>query len=98
MQTRYEIVLWLQFSRVLLRSAHVCCQAEDGIRDWSVTGVQTCALPISRREVLLPHNRHPRLAGHSSEGMLNGGAAHDEGAGGEGIHGVGSAHIDHVPI
>src|SRR5262249_61331359 len=27
-------------------------QAEDGIRDWSVTGVQTCALPISdRRQV-----------------------------------------------
>src|SRR5262249_39645722 len=26
-------------------------QAEDGIRDWSVTGVQTCALPILR---LLP--------------------------------------------
>src|SRR5438093_8782675 len=24
-------------------------QAEDGIRDWSVTGVQTCALPISFR-------------------------------------------------
>src|SRR5262249_60060046 len=23
---------------------------EDGIRDWSVTGVQTCALPISWRE------------------------------------------------
>ena len=23
-----------------------CFQAEDGIRDWSVTGVQTCALPI----------------------------------------------------
>src|SRR5262249_56519887 len=22
-------------------------QGEDGIRDWSVTGVQTCALPIS---------------------------------------------------
>src|SRR5438046_5467835 len=21
-------------------------QAEDGIRDWSVTGIQTCALPI----------------------------------------------------
>src|SRR5262249_58237208 len=31
-------------------------QAEDGIRDWSVTGVQTCALPISP----------PRLAGNSS--------------------------------
>src|SRR5258706_1839531 len=30
---------------------HYSCfffQAEDGIRDWSVTGVQTCALPISR--------------------------------------------------
>src|SRR5215213_3646663 len=24
-------------------------QAEDGIRYWSVTGVQTCALPISER-------------------------------------------------
>src|SRR5262249_58539723 len=24
-------------------------QAEDGIRDWSVTGVQTCALPILSR-------------------------------------------------
>src|SRR5262249_57959645 len=24
-------------------------QAEDGIRDWSVTGVQTCALPIAHR-------------------------------------------------
>src|SRR5262249_59416384 len=27
-------------------------QAEDGIRDWSVTGVQTCALPISQRAAL----------------------------------------------
>src|SRR3989339_1419293 len=26
-------------------------QAEDGIRDWSVTGVQTCALPICRRRL-----------------------------------------------
>src|SRR5262249_59667962 len=25
----------------------VFLQAEDGMRDWSVTGVQTCALPIS---------------------------------------------------
>src|SRR5258706_11941478 len=28
-------------------------QAEDGIRDWSVTGVQTCALPILPRGELL---------------------------------------------
>src|SRR5438046_3782698 len=27
--------------------SHFFFQAEDGIRDWSVTGVQTCALPIS---------------------------------------------------
>src|SRR3989339_1439401 len=25
-------------------------QAEDGIRDWSATGVQTCALPIRSEE------------------------------------------------
>src|SRR5690606_16884809 len=31
-------------------------QAEDGIRGFHVTGVQTCALPISRQEYL---SRHP---------------------------------------
>src|SRR5258706_10759408 len=30
-------------------SVYFFFQAEDGIRDWSVTGVQTCALPILRR-------------------------------------------------
>src|SRR6266508_5673511 len=39
-------------------------QAEDGIRDGHVTGVQTCALPISghftRRGVLGEHRRIPR--------------------------------------
>src|SRR5262249_57373824 len=29
------------------------CQAEDGMRHWSVTGVQTCALPIWTAPVLL---------------------------------------------
>src|SRR5258706_13343837 len=37
-------------------------QAEDGIRDWSVTGVQTCALPISSsssgRTALPPSHPH----------------------------------------
>src|SRR5256885_11870525 len=28
------------------------CQAEDGIRDYKVTGVQTCALPISVASVI----------------------------------------------
>src|SRR5258706_8033118 len=40
-------------------------QAEDGIRDWSVTGVQTCALPISselaRRSLLSPPGIAKRL-------------------------------------
>src|SRR5262249_59153451 len=48
-------------------------QAEDGIRDWSVTGVQTCALPIfvrstsrrpscpSRAEPHLPRNERALL-------------------------------------
>src|SRR5256886_11488800 len=41
------------FSPVFRRaSIFICCffffQAEDGIRDLTVTGVQTCALPISR--------------------------------------------------
>src|SRR5258706_5745119 len=40
----------LDFSRLLF-----FFQAEDGIRDWSVTGVQTCAFLISSRR------RHTRL-------------------------------------
>src|SRR5439155_12894200 len=38
-------------------------QAEDGIRDGHVTGVQTCALPISRIRALRPRafaRVHPR--------------------------------------
>src|SRR5256884_3957765 len=39
------------------RGYSICCicfffQAEDGIRDVAVTGVQTCALPISLLETL----------------------------------------------
>src|SRR5205085_5021034 len=35
-----------EFSGVLSRSVFFFFQAEDGIRDLTVTGVQTCALPI----------------------------------------------------
>src|SRR5829696_2710260 len=35
-------------------------QAEDGIRYWSVTGVQTCALPICPRERRLPSSTRRR--------------------------------------
>src|SRR5438046_9526886 len=39
---RFRASVWL-----LIVSFIFFFQAEDGIRDWSVTGVQTCALPIA---------------------------------------------------
>src|SRR5690606_39793910 len=41
-------------------------QAEDGIRDFHVTGVQTCALPIST---------HTQITSHLRPGELRDGAA-----------------------
>src|ERR1019366_5328071 len=38
-------------------------QAEDGIRDWSVTGVQTCALPISEERRAVPFEALGELGG-----------------------------------
>src|SRR4051795_8520238 len=35
-----------------------CCQAEDGIRDERVTGVQTCALPIEEHTSELQSHSH----------------------------------------
>src|SRR6266516_6653259 len=44
-------------------------QAEDGIRDRTVTGVQTCALPISKRKGLaVVVWSYPRGSGISKEG------------------------------
>src|SRR2546430_12021489 len=42
-------------------------QAEDGIRDLTVTGVQTCALPISR--LFVCHNPHGSFAPTWSAGL-----------------------------
>src|SRR2546430_11169369 len=42
------VEIWRYFSLVLI-VVFFFFQAEDGIRDLTVTGVQTCALPISRR-------------------------------------------------
>src|SRR5690625_6112764 len=39
-------------------------QAEDGIRDGHVTGVQTCALPIY---VIIGHNERRRLQGETDQ-------------------------------
>src|SRR5205807_7395415 len=50
--------------------------AEDGIRDYKVTGVQTCALPIYKwslliiRDMMFGNRRHYReLLGGSEEGI-----------------------------
>src|SRR5438093_5589700 len=43
-------------------------QAEDGIRDWSVTGVQTCALPIYARSAIRPVRPARGAAGRGSGG------------------------------
>src|SRR5437773_6177062 len=45
---------------VLKRFSFFFFQAEDGIRDRDVTGVQTCALPIWRGRVR-PRGRRPRV-------------------------------------
>src|SRR5207237_3206737 len=67
----------------------VLFQAEDGIRDSSVTGVQTCALPIfarslpeADREHVLIRERSAFAAGGESRrhpgGRPRGGSSHDE--------------------
>src|SRR2546426_1757405 len=43
-------------------------QAEDGIRDYKVTGVQTCALPISARIPLTPDENLVEAMGSSAAG------------------------------
>src|SRR5690606_7573743 len=40
-------------------------QAEDGIRDFHVTGVQTCALPISSANPMISVYRRPRVAANT---------------------------------
>src|SRR5699024_11984696 len=40
-------------------------QAEDGIRDRNVTGVQTCALPICTTITAAPVNRQPAALPHT---------------------------------
>src|SRR5688572_32771115 len=53
---------------MLLNSRFFFFQAEDGIRDLTVTGVQTCALPISKganATVTICHTGTPNLAEHT---------------------------------
>src|SRR5437016_10721141 len=45
-------------------------QAEDGIRDWSVTGVQTCALPICKPRLPFSKGVQVRAVRISTENRL----------------------------
>src|SRR5256885_6983728 len=66
-------------SGVLLRVVSFFFQAEDGIRDYKVTGVQTCALPISTSSRVTwtpgpqggssPNGHGPKRKGTSAELM-----------------------------
>src|SRR6266481_9087180 len=57
--------LFFFFSVMYFNCLFFFCQAEDGIRVGTVTGVQTCALPIwfcfQTRMVRLPALTHPLL-------------------------------------
>src|SRR5262249_59057465 len=50
-------------------------QAEDGIRDWSVTGVQTCALPISHKTVIHMMLSPVQPVGALAQGLSSAGSA-----------------------
>src|SRR2546430_16035157 len=50
--------------RLITISTFFFFQAEDGIRDLTVTGVQTCALPISRDHLARGRGRHARPNQH----------------------------------
>src|SRR2546430_12103050 len=63
--------------RRALSPDRVFFQAEDGIRDLTVTGVQTCALPISSRVGnLSPNWFDPKY--WEARGELDGGARSEE--------------------
>src|ERR1019366_8300896 len=58
-------------------------QAEDGMRDWSVTGVQTCALPISEPMRILVVEDDKKIASFVVNGLKQSGYAADHSADGE---------------
>src|SRR5207245_5735309 len=50
-------VICLTFAFLMIMDYFFFFQAEDGIRDATVTGVQTCALPILHTSLLLVRRR-----------------------------------------
>src|SRR2546427_1257193 len=54
----FPVVLWFLAGAEACRRLFFFFQAEDGIRDLTVTGVQTCALPILRGRGILGRDGH----------------------------------------
>src|SRR2546430_1662179 len=73
-------------------------QAEDGIRDLTVTGVQTCALPISQGRASV---RRPRGARESrvprAHGVGRGGSGHSAARVGAGRARAAAVRVPHAP-
>src|SRR2546426_9122828 len=71
MERLYKALVCREKSSVSpLLSSFFFFQAEDGIRDYKVTGVQTCALPISRDTVTLVPYRALEAGEFSQVGEL----------------------------
>src|SRR2546430_4420532 len=82
-RTGKRCVLGAPKRRLLHKWSFFFFQAEDGIRDLTVTGVQTCALPISDREPRAGHGGECRGLAQSRSARVEREARHD---GGEGDH------------
>src|SRR5690625_5853410 len=66
-------------------------QAEDGIRDGHVTGVQTCALPISRSPVAFRKNR-------TSSTVITASAARTQATRARGSSGTSQPNVRRAPV
>src|SRR5256886_7174928 len=90
-----EDKLWRAFGTLRYARSLIFFQAEDGIRDLTVTGVQTCALPISRqagrRRSLLGHAQRQRPAAHPRHPRRLGDHAGPRGGAGPGSQGAARA-------
>src|SRR5256885_3919335 len=60
----------ISYKRVMRVMSLFFFQAEDGIRDYKVTGVQTCALPICIADVGGKLGQAGNLAHHAVRGFL----------------------------
>src|SRR2546426_1476048 len=89
-KTAYAFNRFLEFIRMLCKTLFFFFfQAEDGIRDYKVTGVQTCALPILAGH----HHHYERFAPQTPSGAADPATGIREivaGTGGEDLEGFGT--------